>query len=86
LIDEGNVILDNWALDAAGKQMAGQLLALYDCPPWRETYLKHKEKEAKAIQEVPESRNNPSFAQPLRQAVTNAILGAPAFYNRIVSQ
>ena len=33
VIDEGNVILDNWAHDAAGKGV-GQLLALYDCPPW----------------------------------------------------
>ena len=55
LIDEGNVILDNWAHDAAGKGVARQVLALYDCPPWRESYVKHKEKEGKAIQEVPET-------------------------------
>ena len=30
-------------------------MALYDCPPWRESYVKHKEKEGKAIQEVPET-------------------------------
>ena len=55
LIDEGNVILDNWAHDAAGKGVARQVLALYDCPPWRESYVKHKKKEGKAIQEVPET-------------------------------
>ena len=54
LIDE-DVILDNWAHDAAGKGVARQVLALYDCPPWRESYVKHKEKEGKAIQEVPET-------------------------------
>ena len=57
LIDEGNVILDNWAHDAAGKGVARQILALYDCPPWRESYLKHKEKEGKAIQEVPADKH-----------------------------
>ena len=33
MIHEGNVILDNWAHDAAGKGVALKILALYDCPP-----------------------------------------------------
>ena len=52
LIDEGNVILSNWAHDAAGKQVAKQILTLYDCAPWRESYIKHKEQEGEAIQEI----------------------------------
>jgi hypothetical protein len=46
LIDE-DVILHNWAHDAAGKQLARQVLTLYDCPPWRESYDKHKQKWAR---------------------------------------
>ena len=42
LIDEGNVILANWAHDAAGKQVARQGLTLHDCPPWRESYIKQR--------------------------------------------
>ena len=41
LIDE-DVILENWAHDAAGKQVARQVLTLHGCPPWRESYIKHK--------------------------------------------
>ena len=52
LIDEGNVILANWAHDAAGKQVAKQLLTLYDCSSWRESYIKHKKEEGEAIQEI----------------------------------
>ena len=52
LIDEGNVILANWAHDAAGKQVAKQVLTLYDCSSWRESYIKHKEEEGEAIQEI----------------------------------
>ena len=52
VIDEGDVILDNWAHDAAGKGVALKILALYDCPPWVENYLKHEKKEGKAVQEV----------------------------------
>jgi hypothetical protein len=54
LID-GDVILDNWARDPAGKGVARQALTLFDCPPWRESYLKHEKKEGKAIQEVPQT-------------------------------
>jgi hypothetical protein len=52
LIDEGNVILANWAHDAAGKQVAKQVLTLHDCSSWVENYVKHKEEEGEAIQEV----------------------------------
>ena len=52
LIDEGNVILANWAHDAAGKQVAKQVLTLYDCSPLRESYIKHRKEEGKAVQEV----------------------------------
>jgi hypothetical protein len=52
LIDEGNVILANWAHDAAGKQVAKLVLTLYDCSPLRESYVKHKKEEGKAIQEI----------------------------------
>ena len=52
LIDEGNVILANWAHDAAGKQVAKRVLTLYDCSLWRENYIKHKEEEGEAIQEI----------------------------------
>ena len=41
LIDE-DVILDNWAHDAAGKQVARHILTLHDCPPWRESYIKQR--------------------------------------------
>ena len=73
LIDEGNVILDNWAHDAAGKGVARQVLALYDCPPWRESYLKHKEKEGKAIQEVPADKH----LDPDRRDASRARVSAP---------
>jgi hypothetical protein len=54
LIGEDGV-LNNWSNDAAGKQVTRQVLALYDCPPWRESYLKHKKGDGGAIQEVPET-------------------------------
>jgi hypothetical protein len=41
LIDE-DVILENWAHDAAGKQVARQVLTLHGCPPWKESYIKRK--------------------------------------------
>jgi hypothetical protein len=48
LIDEDGV-LNNWGNDAAGKGVARQVLTLFDCPPWRESYLKYEKKEGKAI-------------------------------------
>jgi hypothetical protein len=47
--------LNNSACDAAGKGVARQILTLYDCSSWRESYLKHEKKEGKAIQEIPET-------------------------------
>ena len=35
--------------------VALKILALYECPPWVGNYLKHKEREGKAIQEIPET-------------------------------
>jgi hypothetical protein len=51
LIDEDGV-LNNWAHDAAGKGVARQILTLYGCPSWRESYLKYEKKEGKAIREI----------------------------------
>jgi hypothetical protein len=50
--------LNNWAHDAAEKQVARQILTLHDCPPWRESYIKHKKGDGEAIQEVSQTNTS----------------------------
>jgi hypothetical protein len=71
LIDE-DIILDNWAHDAAGKQLAGQVLTLYDRPPWRESCDKHfnsdwRDAIQRAFQRAGDARRNALAVQLLHE-------------------